>query len=289
MVSGISSQQSEGNEDADRSPNQSQLLANMSTTASITQLLGQTIGIVQKIRTIRATVLKRPRILDQYDSQLDALLRMLTLVQNQKELQTSHIHKQIEEMRIVAGELEASLVGMRKRQSRGKAEQYGREILANSSEEESVNRQIDHLHKAMNQLDTMIALANVGLTGSVAEGLRANLSTIQRVDRNVQQIIYASQTITAGLETTQRSANCENDTPLSRDDLNDFGSIRDNRTYINNLAHDKAVAINSNIGIVASRPNDYRKFEGNSAWNDGVVINGDMDADSFAKLLASRA
>ena len=130
----------------------------------------------------------------------------MTAIQNKKELQTSDIHRQVEEVRRCAEELEACIVQIRARQMRSKIEQYGREIFTDPGQEEMLKNQMDHLNSVTKHLDRRIALAHVGLTGSLAEGLRASQRTIQKVDERVQGIEHAGRRIATVLDKKQRKA-----------------------------------------------------------------------------------
>ena len=77
--------------------------------------------------------------------------------------------------------------------------------------------------------------------------------------------------------------------PRSENDLKDIGVIQDRRIYRNNLAYEEGTTMNANIGKVEARRGiDSRTYEGNSARNKAVVVNGDMDGDSFARFMGSR-
>jgi hypothetical protein len=64
-------------------------------------------------------------------------------------------------------------------------------------------RILDRLDRAKNELGTRILLAQVGLTGTLRDGLAAVLPTIQRTDQNVKRVLSTKLPIAAQLEGRQ--------------------------------------------------------------------------------------
>src|SRR5688500_15877544 len=67
-------------------------------TAAVSQLLGQAITIIQKIQDARAKVHGASDRLDGYQGKLDTLLITLQLVQDEDELQTPPIGRQVQKI-----------------------------------------------------------------------------------------------------------------------------------------------------------------------------------------------
>jgi hypothetical protein len=170
------------------------------SAAAITQLLGQTITIVQTIRTATRQVRETGIIINDSNSQLDNLLSTLNLVQNEKELQTLAIAEQLSSISSISGELQAFLDTLTARQAKSAARQFMHAITTGDEDKTKLGGFMDRLDRAMNSLNMRIITANVGVTGDVRSGLIAAWPVIQRVDENVRRALGERMRIAQTLE-----------------------------------------------------------------------------------------
>jgi hypothetical protein len=77
------------------------------SAASVAQLLGQVISLIQGIQRVRETVHRYPKLLEDQFRQLDDLCHTLELVEQEKELQTASVVDQVTRMHEIPQELHA--------------------------------------------------------------------------------------------------------------------------------------------------------------------------------------
>jgi DNA repair ATPase RecN len=169
-------------------------------TAAVSQLLGQAITIVQKIQDARSKVHGASDHLDGYQGQLDNLLSSLRLVQNEPELQTPSIEKQIQEIINLAKELQRQLDVFAAQLAKSKTKQYTHAFISGDRDERELESALTRLNRAKADLTALIVTTHVGLSGSMRAGFTAALAVVQRVDRNVQKILGERLSIAAQLE-----------------------------------------------------------------------------------------
>lgn len=77
--------------------------------ASVAQLLGQVMSLIQEIQHVRETIHHYPKLFEDQFKQLDDLCHTLELVEQEKELQTASVVDQVTRMREISQELHAFL------------------------------------------------------------------------------------------------------------------------------------------------------------------------------------
>jgi peptidoglycan hydrolase CwlO-like protein len=169
-------------------------------TAAVSQLLGQAIAIVQKIQNARAKVHGASNRLDRYQGQLDTLLSTLQLVQDEQELQTLPIEKQVQKIVSLGKELQRQLDAFAAQLARSKTKQYTYVIVNGDKDERELEDAMTQLDRAKADLIALIVTTHVGLSGSMRAGFTAALAIVQRVDRNVQRDLGERLSIAAFLE-----------------------------------------------------------------------------------------
>lgn len=172
----------------------------MSGTAAVSQLLGQAITIVQKIQDTRAKVHGASDRLSDYQDQLDKLLPTLELVQDEPDLQTPTIGRQIEGVISRGKALQCQLDAFTKRLAKSKAKQYTHALVNGERDERDLESAMTQLDRAKANLMLQILTVNVGLSGSVRTGFTVVLEVVQRVDRNVYKVLGKRLAIAAQLE-----------------------------------------------------------------------------------------
>jgi len=169
-------------------------------TAAVSQLFGQAITIIQKIQDARAQVHSASDRLNRYQGQLDTLLSALQLVQNEPELQTPPIEKQVEKIITLGEELQRQLDAFAAQLSRSKTKQYTHAFISGDKDERELENAFIQLDRAKVDLNALIVTTHVGLSGSLRDGFTAALAVVQRVDRNVQRVLGERLSMAAYLE-----------------------------------------------------------------------------------------
>lgn len=168
--------------------------------AGVSQLLGQAITIIQKIQDARAKVHGASDRLDGYQGQLVTLLSTLQLVQDEHELQTPPIEKQVQKIVGLGKELQRQLDAFAAQLARSKTKQYTHAIIRGDKDEKQLEDAMTQLDRAKADLNGLIVTTHVGLSGSMRAGFTAALAVVQRVDRNVQRVLGERLSIAAYLE-----------------------------------------------------------------------------------------
>jgi hypothetical protein len=169
-------------------------------TAAVSQLLAQAITIVQKIQDARAKVNGASDRLNRYQGQLDTLLSTLQLVQNEPELQTRPIEKQVQKIITLGKALQRQLDAFAAQLARSKPRQYTHAIISGDKDERDLENAFIQLDRAKADLNALIVTTHVGLSGSMRDGFTAALAVVQRVDRNVQRVLGERLCMAAYLE-----------------------------------------------------------------------------------------
>jgi len=141
-----------------------------------------------------------PDCLDRYQDQLDTLLSALQLVQNEPELQTPPIEKQVQKIITLGKELQRQLDVFAAQMARSKTKQYTHAFISGDKDERELENAFIQLDRAKADLNALIVTTHVGLSGSLRDGFTAALAVVQRVDRNVQRVLGKRLSIAAYLE-----------------------------------------------------------------------------------------
>jgi len=144
-----------------------------------------------------------PKLLEDHTGQFNDLLNTLRLIEEEKELQTGGVVEQLAKVLEISQELQGFLGKVAIWQTTGATRQHVHAIGSAKRDEKKMVGILDRLDRVKNELGTRILLAQVGLTGTLRDGLTAVLSTIQRTDRNVKRVLDARLTIAAQLEGRQ--------------------------------------------------------------------------------------
>jgi hypothetical protein len=138
--------------------------------------------------------------LDSYQGQLDTLLSTLQLVQDEHELQTPPIGKQVRKIIDQGKELQRQLDAFAAQLARSKTRQYTHAITSGNKDERELESAFTQLDRAKTDLNALIVTTHVGLSGSMSAGFTAALAVVQRVDRNVQLVLGERLSMAAYLE-----------------------------------------------------------------------------------------
>lgn len=138
--------------------------------------------------------------LDRYQGQLDTLLSTLQLVQNEPELQTPPIDKQVQKIITLGKELQRRLDAFAAQLVRSKTKQYTHAFISGDKDERELENAFIQLERVKADLNALIVTTHVGLSGSMRDGFTAALAVVQRVDSNVQRVLGERLSMAAYLE-----------------------------------------------------------------------------------------
>ncbi|KAH6892428.1 hypothetical protein B0T10DRAFT_458140 [Thelonectria olida] len=266
----------------------------IASAASVAQLLSQTINLAERILDARRTVRGYPKLLKEYEDQLEDLRKTLTLVRMEKELQTANVMDQTERVHSIAQELQSVLEEMSESMAKKKMRQYFHAITSGKRHEKGIAEILDRLDRAKTELRTRILLVHVGITGSLNGGFRAMLPLIQRVDRNVQSVLGSRLLVSSQLDGRWTSPEDDGPLLLNEEDLRAIGcdppadTSPGERSYVGNLTFDQAQAINGDVGAIKWNTVPKCEYRKNEARGNSLQVNGNVDLQSFQQLIAGR-
>ncbi|KAF1955559.1 hypothetical protein CC80DRAFT_493040 [Byssothecium circinans] len=256
-------------------------------TAAVSQLLGQAITIIQKIYDAREKVHGASNRLDGHEDQLENLLSTLRLVQDEAELQTPAIQEQIQVIVELGKELQGQLDAFAARLGQSKAKQYKHALTSGDRDEKRLEDLWTRLDRAKADLTARIVTAHVGLSGSMRAGFTAALAIVQRVDRNVQQVL--AQRLSVAIQLEGRSTNGENidRIPLTDQDVRALNLV-DRVSWVDNEAFEDADMFNTNLVDRQVYAPTERLYKGNKAHGRSTVLQGNADAAGIAAILRAK-
>jgi hypothetical protein len=128
------------------------------------------------------------------------LLSTLRLVQNEVELQTPAIEEQVQVIVELGKELKGQLDAFAARLGKSRATQFTHSLTSGDRDEKRLGDLFTRLDRAKADLTARILTTHVGLSGTIQAGFTTVLSTVQRIDQNVQQALGQRLLIAAELE-----------------------------------------------------------------------------------------
>ena len=141
-----------------------------------------------------------PKLLEEYQKQLETLANTARLVEAEKELQTAEIGAQLIRVEEIAQELYEFLESMSVYQEKGKVKKYLRAIGTGEQNAKEIRGILQRLAEARTDLSIRIQLAHVGLSGSLRDGFVAVIPTIQRIDESLQKVLNMRLAVAVQLE-----------------------------------------------------------------------------------------
>jgi len=259
----------------------------ISGTAAVSQLLGQAITIIQKIQDARAKVHGASDRLDRYQGQLDTLLSTLQLVQNEPEIQTPPIKKQVQKIITLGKELQRQLDAFATQLARSKTKQYTHAFISGDKDERELENAFIQLDRAKADLNALIVTTHVGLSGSMRDGFTAALAVVHRVDRNVHRVLGERLCMAAYLEEQRVDVEGNSTVPLKVEDIKALNFV-DKVSWTDNEAFDDANVFNSDLVERQIYAPTEREYTGNKAHGRAMVVNGYSDAASVVAILQAK-
>jgi hypothetical protein len=124
----------------------------------------------------------------------------LTLVQNELDLLTPPIEKQIQGIINLGKELQRQLDALAARLAKSKTKQYTHAFISGDRDERKLENSMTQLDRAKADLTALIVTTHDGLNGSMHTGFTAALAIVQRVDQNVKRVLGEKLSMAAYLE-----------------------------------------------------------------------------------------
>ncbi|KAF1830393.1 hypothetical protein BDW02DRAFT_633698 [Decorospora gaudefroyi] len=256
-------------------------------TAAISQLLGQAITVIKHIQDARAKVHGASGCLDNYQSQLDNLLDTLQLVQDEPELHTPPIKKQVQKIIDMGKELQRLVDAFAALMTGSKMKQYTHAFTAGDRDEKGLENAMRQLDRAKAELTAMIVTTHVGLSSSMHTGFTAALAVAQKVDRNVQRVLGERLSMSTYLEGRCSDKEENNTVSLTAEDIKALDR-KDKASWVNCEAFGKARMFNADSVQRQNHMSTERLYSGTKAYGNSTVFQGNATgADIVAFIRAT--
>jgi chromosome segregation ATPase len=158
-------------------------------TASVVSLIGSTITLIQQVRNARDRVKGASKTLDSLSKQLESLNRSLSLVRDEKALQTAAVEQQVRAIAEVAEELRSSLDALAAEQQKRSIPQLIHSLKAGDKEDKQLADILGRLDRARDLLALQVSVAQVGVVGNLKEGFSVAFGMLMDTNKKVNAVL----------------------------------------------------------------------------------------------------
>ncbi|SCO84730.1 uncharacterized protein FRV6_08857 [Fusarium oxysporum] len=266
--------------------------------ASIIGIIGAAFTVIQEIRSARGRVQGTSETLDNVSKHLDAVDESLSLVREEKGLQTARVEVQVKAITDVATELRSFLDNLATRQREKAVSQFFHALKSGDKDDKKLQGILDQLDRARNELGLRISVAQVGLLGNLQDGFRVAFGVLDQTNTRVNKVLginlalmdivknqalkQAGQTVdgTIAVNTADVLAigmSAPDDTPS----INSSNEARETNIY-GNVTLGQARIMTGNIGVEGWQEMAGRKttIANNQFGHDVRIITGDMGGEA---------
>uniref|UniRef100_A0A8H7TTP1 Uncharacterized protein n=1 Tax=Bionectria ochroleuca TaxID=29856 RepID=A0A8H7TTP1_BIOOC len=269
--------------------------------ASIIGIIGAAFTVIQEIRNARGRVQGTSETLDNVSKHLDAVDESLSLVREEKGLQTARVELQVKAITDVATELRLFLDNLATRQREKAVSQFFHALKSGDKDDKNLQGILDQLDRARNELGLRISVAQVGLLGNLQDGFRVAFGILELTNTRVNKVLginlalmdivknqalqqtgQTGQTVdgTIAVDTADVLAigmPAPDDTPS----MNSSNEARETNIY-GNVTLGQARIMTGNIGLECWQKMAGRKttIANNQFGNDVRIITGDMGGEA---------
>lgn len=163
--------------------------AEFGTAASVVALLGTAFKLIHQIRAARDRVIGTTKVLDDISKQLESLERSLTLVREERRLQTAGVTQQLRVITEVAAELKTFLGRLAVGQQKNAVPRFLHSLKSGDREDKELQSILDRLDRARDGLVLWISMAQVGLVGNLEDGFRVAYDVLLETNNKVNQVL----------------------------------------------------------------------------------------------------
>jgi hypothetical protein len=129
------------------------------------------------------------KTLDSLSKQLDGLNRSLSLVRDEKALQTAAVEQQVRGIAEVAEELSSSLDTLAAEQHKRSIPQLIHSLKSGDKEDKQLADILDRLDRARDQLVLQVSIALVGAMGNLEEGFSVAFGMLMDTNKKVNAVL----------------------------------------------------------------------------------------------------
>uniref|UniRef100_A0A4E9EIZ5 NACHT-NTPase and P-loop NTPases N-terminal domain-containing protein n=1 Tax=Gibberella zeae TaxID=5518 RepID=A0A4E9EIZ5_GIBZA len=265
------------------------MASGVEVAGSIVSLIDAALRIVNEARKARHRVLGIPTTLDNVSKQLNSIEESLTLVREERNLQSFAIEQQLQTIAQVAEELRQFYDRLSLVQQRSSTSKFVRSLRMGDREEKELEGILKRLDTAKGDLTVRILVAHVGVVGNFHDGFRVAYDVLAETNLNVQRVLGVNMALLEVVENRDRKL--DGTIPVVAAELEALEAPRfdaSSEVVQNSIYSNKGVGfvMTGNVGVetnyqAAPRTN---AITNNDFGKDGKVMTGDMGgaaAESF--------
>jgi hypothetical protein len=145
--------------------------------------------VIQEVRNAQDRVKGASKTLDSLSKQLDSLNRSLSLVRDEKALQTAAVGQQVRDITEVAGELRSFLDALAAEQQKRSIPQLIHSMKSGDKEDKQLAGILNRLDRARDLLVLQVSVAQVGVMGNLEEGFCVAFDMLMDTNKKVNAVL----------------------------------------------------------------------------------------------------
>ena len=228
-------------------------------------------------------------VLEKHDLELNNLISLVRAVEDEKDLRTDAVGKELKKLGDIERELVDCLNGIDPG-TKGKVHQIAHQLFHGSKEERKLANIMNDLSRAKLDLSFRVQVASVGVIRDVGDAVLVNAETINRIDRCLRELLGEGK----GLRIAKLLRDdCPQGLPLShrpkslhrlRRSLDQDGNFRLKRADV-----DEALEYDDENKRTGNRPGYHvrekvRKIDNNKAEKNSLVVAAPVVTDIWAHM-----
>lgn len=257
------------------------------SVAAVTQILSQTISLIERIQDDRAMVKGASERMQNTTDEVEATRKTVVMIDEEKDLQKPLVIDQVKQVRTVCEELSSTLEDQQSRSERSTLRRISHSLRKGKDENHEMDDLLDRLSRGKNELMQRIQCVHVGVSRDSNKILVASLPRIKMLDDKLRSVLGVNLQIRELLE-KDRSLEWAMTVPLKpsvlealRDPI-EYSEAQQLRSYNANVTDGRANLIAGDVGEVTTPTNMNIEYKGNAARGDSTMVLGGMDGATFS-------
>ncbi|PMD51242.1 uncharacterized protein K444DRAFT_620384 [Hyaloscypha bicolor E] len=278
----------------------------LGTASAVVQLLEAAISVMGRLRRAFERQKEMAAVLEKHDLELNNLISLVRTIEDEKDLRTDAVSKELKKLGDIERELVDCLNGIDPG-TKGKVHQIAHQLFHGSKEERKLANIMNDLTRAKLDLSFRVQVASVGVIRDVGDAVLVNAETINRIDRCLRELLgegkglRIAKLLRDGCPQDQdgnfRLKRADVDEALEYDDGNKRSGngpghyVREKvRKIDNNKAEKNSLVVAAPVVTDIWAHMDRIEINGNSALDGGAVIGYPMGVEGleFTKYLLDR-
>lgn len=158
---------------------------------------------IQIVQTARDRVRGKSKTIKQVTTQLDSIYQSLSLVRDERALQTAKVEQHCVVIIGIADELKAYFDRLQSGQQHGGVRRFFSAMKNGDKDDAELSDILVRLDRAQNELVLRISIAQVGLMGNLNQGFKVSYDLLMDTNRKCKQIIGTGLQLASQLQGRQ--------------------------------------------------------------------------------------